>query len=284
MKKTVLVTGSSGFIGRYVKKKLKLHDFNLIQNSRSMLEKNSENYFFLDLSDLQSIKKIFDENKIDIVIHLGTKVGFDKNISELITENVMATKLIAELASKQDSFLIFASGTIVYNSNEQYVDNETKPDPNNDYGKSKLLAENYIIESGVRYCIHRFSGVFGYNGPSHLNINNSIMNALNSKQLKLINNNNIKRNYIYVKDVAKIIYKTAIEEIKGIHIVAGKEIKTFKEMIIDITSTLNPTLLPEITRGVNSSINQIYKHSKDLPEPSNFIDCLNDIKIDFLKK
>ena len=141
-----------------------------------------------------------------------------------------------------------------------------------------------IIESGVRYCIHRFSGVFGYNGPSHLNINNSIMNALNSKQLKLINNNNIKRNYIYVKDVAKIIYKTAIEEIKGIHIVAGKEIKTFKEMIIDITSTLNPTLLPEITRGVNSSINQIYKHSKDLPEPSNFIDCLNDIKIDFLKK
>tara|TARA_B100001093_G_scaffold518259_1_gene602487 strand:+ start:1435 stop:2289 length:855 start_codon:yes stop_codon:yes gene_type:complete len=284
MKKTVLMTGSSGFIGRHVKKKLKSHGFDLIENSRSKIEKKNTIYSHLDLSDLTSIRKIFEENKIDVVIHLGTKVGFNKNISELFVENVMATKLIADLAFKQNSFLIFASGTIVYNSNIEFVDDQTKPDPDNSYGKSKLLAENYIIESGVRYSIHRISGVFGYNGPTHLSLNNSIMMALNNKQLKLINNNNVQRNYIYVKDIAEIIYKTVIEDINGIHIVAGEEIKTFEEMIIDINSILNPKLQPKIIKGLQSSKTQIYEHSKNLPKPTGFIESLKDIKMDYLKK
>jgi hypothetical protein len=79
------------------------------------------------------------------------------------------------------------------------------------------------------------------------------------------------------------VYKSVADQIEGIHILSGEEIKTFEEMIIDISSTLTPNISPEIKQGKNTSNSQVYKCSNLLTEQTRFIEAIKDIKNDHLK-
>ena len=283
MKNKTLITGSTGFIGSHIANYFERKGHQLLKGTKNRNIINEKNYTYLNLSDISSIERVFSENKIGAVIHFGAKIGFNNNLAELQKENVTATKVIVENALNHNAFFVFASGTIVYSSDEEYINEFTIPNPSNPYGESKLLGEKYIIQSGVRYCIHRIGGVFGYNGPNHLSLNKSIIKAIKGERLSLHGNNFLKRNYIYVKDVAKVVYKSVVDQIEGIHILAGEEIKTFEEMIIDISSTLTPNISPEIKQGKNTSNSQVYKCSKLLTEQTRFIEAIEDIKNDHLK-
>lgn len=64
--KKIIVTGGRGFLGRHVVGKLEEH------GCRYLDALNSSDY---DLTDIDSIRRMYDEKKPDIVIHLAARVG-----------------------------------------------------------------------------------------------------------------------------------------------------------------------------------------------------------------
>ena len=72
MAKTVLVTGGAGFIGQHSVKELQQNDFNTIVVDRKPRPKDYQGiYFQYDINDTDNVEKIFQENKIDFILHLA---------------------------------------------------------------------------------------------------------------------------------------------------------------------------------------------------------------------
>lgn len=130
----ILITGASGFIGGSIKKHLTTQaDFDVISVSLRTKE---------DISRL-------DLNDVDIVIHCGALVhqmhGADD--SEYMLYNYQLTCLLADKAKQCGaSKFIFISTIKVYDDNLYNVLSLSTPAGTNDpYGKSKYLAEQFLL-------------------------------------------------------------------------------------------------------------------------------------------
>jgi len=95
---------------------------------------------------------------------------------------------LANLALMTDAQFIFSSAAIVCGVKAEQITRDTPVDIDTDYGKSKWLAEELVIESGAKHCILRIGGVFGFNGPDHLGLNRIIIDVINKKPFKKSSN------------------------------------------------------------------------------------------------
>ena len=86
----------------------------------------------------------------------------------LMKVNYLAVKEMVKYCIKYKKTLIQVSGTIVH-PNLSYYNIRSKIKPKNFYGKTKLLADKYILKNKgkVKFKILRFGGIYGLNGPDH---------------------------------------------------------------------------------------------------------------------
>lgn len=136
MAKHILVTGSSGFIGR-----------NLLASLRRREDLQIDT-FDLDSHATELADKLA---KADLVYHLAG-VNRTQNNANFERVNRGLTEQIAEhlMARKSPALVVFSSST------------QTELD--NDYGRSKLAAEKVLLDAqqqGLNVCIYRLPGVFG---------------------------------------------------------------------------------------------------------------------------
>ncbi len=278
MGERVLITGANGFIGSTFMRRLADTKWEVISLNRKSCRLKNE--VVLDFCDEDFYVKIDSLPKVDAVIHLGAKIGWDgSSRSDLFVPNVLAAAELARWSNKIGAYLIFASTAIICGLSNPYIKSDSKPKLDSDYGYSKWLAEELIRMSGVKYAILRIGGAFGRNGPKHLSLNLSIDNALNGIRPIQYGAGNQKRNYIYVEDLADILLYCLENRIEGTHLVAGSNINTISEMLETICHILLPDKKPEYKAGDNSP-DQIMEHSQALPKGRSFKDALCDMKKD----
>lgn len=128
----VLVTGSNGFIGRHVVRYLKHHNFEVVEYDLGNTEKEL----------IQGIKES------DWLIHLAG-VNRPLNNQEFYDVNTNFTLKVIELIKKYHPEI-----KVIANSS-------TQAELDNDYGKSKRMAEEAWIASKLHVYIYRFANVFG---------------------------------------------------------------------------------------------------------------------------
>ncbi len=154
--KKILITGANGYIGSFLKKKLK-HKHNI-----KTLGRNKKNDYIIDLSNTKKVKYFFSKLKFDFIIHCAAKVPGKKNkvfskqtyfVNHLFTENIVKNHIKS---------IIFISSTKVYN-NSARVGYPFPIEVNNasDYASSKILSENLIINKVHKYLILRVPSVIG---------------------------------------------------------------------------------------------------------------------------
>jgi UDP-glucose 4-epimerase len=280
MRKRVLITGANGFIGSALLRRLEDTKWEVISLNRKGYTLKNE--VVLDFCDEDFYVKIDSLPKVDAVIHLGARIGWDgSSRSDLFVPNVLATAELARWSNKIGAYFIFASAAIICGLDNPYIKSDSKPKIDSDYGYSKWLAEELIRMSGVKYAILRIGGAFGRNGPKHLSLNLSIDNAFNGIRPIQYGEGKQKRNYIYVEDLADVLLYCLENRIEGTHLVAGSNTSTVSEMLETICHILLPDKKPEYKAGDNSnSRDQIIEHSQALLKGRSFVDAICDLNKD----
>lgn len=143
----VLVTGLGGFTGRYVQAALEQRDWDVWGLGAQPAPQHAPHYVQADLTDSAALQQALAEVRPQAVIHLAAIafVGHD-DADAFYHVNLMGTRhLLAALVqlSEPPAHVLLASSANVYgNQTGGMLDEETIPQPANDYAVSKLAMEH----------------------------------------------------------------------------------------------------------------------------------------------
>jgi nucleoside-diphosphate-sugar epimerase len=194
---TILITGSSGFIGK-----------NIAESLRSQFTLLSPSHKELDLLSQSDVHNFFLKNDIETVIHCANFGGARKTraAGEVIEKN---TRMFFNLAENQDHFtrLINLGSGAEYNKNRNLRNiNETefgKDIPHDEYGFSKYIISKYIEKTENMYCLRLF-GIFGkYEDYEFKFISNAIVKNLLHMPITI--RQNVDFSWLYIEDFLKIL-------------------------------------------------------------------------------
>lgn len=141
--KTILITGSKGFIGKNLLRELKKESSIIIEVNEDIFENDD---WDKDLSILLL------DNQPDVIYHVGAcSDTLEQNVNYMMKLNFEFTKILVDWTKENNSKLIYSSSAANYGQNEKY--------PSNLYGWSKYVAEQYVISNnGVAL---RYFNVYG---------------------------------------------------------------------------------------------------------------------------
>tara|TARA_B110000971_G_C19978020_1_gene485953 strand:- start:666 stop:1481 length:816 start_codon:yes stop_codon:yes gene_type:complete len=261
----ILITGSTGFLGKEVKLALKKYNYKLLFIGNKKIK--NKNYIYCDLKKLKELNSILKDINPDIVINLAAQVNFGKKNKDMYKINTLCPYVIAKFCKSNGSHLIQASTIMVHGIKSSYGI-KTKYSPINNYGKSKLAAENLIKKTNCRYSIIRFGGIYGKYGPGHLGINKFIKASLKGKDLNFNGNIESIRNYIFVKDAARVITNCIKNNLFGTFYAAGQS-QSFKKMIYKINSILGKNGLVNFKNTNQARFDQVITNS-NIIKPISF--------------
>ena len=162
----ILVTGSAGMIGSYVVKGLIEKGHTVIGVDRIAKDINLQGLtqIILDLSSKEAIMQLFDDKKIDRVIHLAA-LAHTKGVADTSWEafkkiNVNCAENLFEVCAKFNVPVLFISTVDAIGMVKGLISPEIKLNPISSYGKSKALAEGRLKEICTKWNIYRFSPVY----------------------------------------------------------------------------------------------------------------------------
>ncbi len=159
----ILVTGGTGLVGTpFVAKALK-KGFDVFVGCH-IAQPRLGKTLTLDLEDSESIKTAFAKVKPDAVVHLAafTDVdGCERQKDRALKLNSEVTGVIAELARRHGSFLLYVSTDYVFDGEKGGYTEDDHPNPINWYGVSKLRGEEMVKGNAGSWTIARTSTPFG---------------------------------------------------------------------------------------------------------------------------
>ena len=213
MTKRILITGITGFTGRYVARRFvdlgyEVYGFSHAQN-RDM--DGVKQIFAISLNSYTRLKQIIDQIKPHYVIHLAA-ISFvaHADMSELYETNVIGTRNLMEALKNADTLpehVMVASSANVYGNNDsgQPLTEATPFAPVNDYAVTKVTGE-YISGLYSQYFPITIVRPFNYTGL-HQSSNflvPKIIQAAKAKQSVIeLGNLDIARDFSDVRDVAR---------------------------------------------------------------------------------
>lgn len=162
-----LVTGGSGFIGRWVLQLLQQAGHELVNIDLKKPSFKVENCKFIqaDICDEPAMESIFREEQPDYVVHLAARVDLDGTSVDAYKTNSDGVRSIcrAVRAASTVKRVIYTSSQLVCQVG--YVPAHDKDyQPNNFYGESKVLMEKIVWEEsggGTEWCLVRPTTVWG---------------------------------------------------------------------------------------------------------------------------
>jgi dTDP-glucose 4,6-dehydratase len=280
----LLITGGAGFIGSAVIRHIidntnhsvvnvdKLTYASNLESLESV--KNSDRYSFeqVDICDAAKIKRVFNENQPDVVMHLAAESHVDRSIDgpgEFIQTNIVGTYVLLEGArdywsnlsnDKKDSFRFHHVSTDeVYGDLESTDDlftEETSYAPSSPYSATKASSDHLVRAwqrtFGLPTLITNCSNNYGpYQFPEKL-IPLIILNALEGKDLPIYGNGKQIRDWLYVDDHARALVHVALTgEISETYNIGGhNELQNIEvvRIVCSILDELVPSKLDSIDR------------------------------------
>ena len=194
----IILFGSTGFIGKSIRKKI----------NKNIINYNSKN---LNLENLKQIKKIAKNFKNAIVIYAaGIKRTKGDNFENFKKNLIIFNNLFQSFFTYTPKKIIFLSSIEVYGeyTGLAKIDEKTKLSPYTNYSLVKIFQEEIIKffskKLGYDYAILRLPGVFG-NEKKNENIISKLIKSQNKKNKFILNTSGKeKRDYLYVEDIESI--------------------------------------------------------------------------------
>ncbi|WP_026953872.1 NAD-dependent epimerase [Algoriphagus vanfongensis] len=244
-----LVTGTAGFIGFHVAKKLldrgdevvgldiinDYYDINLkyarlesMGISKDLIEKGKvissqslEGYSFvqLDLADKDALSQLFQDQMFDVVVHLAAQAGVRHSLTHpevYIQSNIIAFLNILECCRFNPvKHLVYASSSSVYGANEKmpFSTSDSVDHPISLYAASKksneLMAHTYSHLFNIPTTGLRFFTVYGPWGRPDMALFLFTEAILKGEPIKVFNYGEMKRDFTYIDDIVEGILRVA---------------------------------------------------------------------------
>ncbi|MDF4886311.1 dTDP-glucose 4,6-dehydratase [Vibrio parahaemolyticus] len=292
----ILVTGGAGFIGSAVVRHIirdtqdsvvNLDKLTYAGNLESLVDvADSDRYYFeqVDICDRTELDRVFSEHQPDMVMHLAAESHVDRSIdgpAAFIETNVMGTYHLLEAARQYWSSLDEARQSAFrfhhISTDEVYGDLEGTDDlftettsyaPSSPYSASKASSDHLVRAwqrtYGLPTLVTNCSNNYGpYHFPEKL-IPLMILNALDGKPLPVYGDGMQIRDWLFVEDHARALYKVVTEgEIGETYNIGGHNEKANIEVVKTICALLEE-LRPDKPAGVES-YESLITYVKDRP-------------------
>ena len=184
---TILITGSNGQLGNEMRIVSKDSADRFIFTDVNQVE--GVETTFLDITDLDSVRKMVAENKVDAIVNCAAYTNVDKAEDDIIlcTElNAHAAENLAVAMREVDGLLIHISTDYVFGGDPYNTPckEDQKGTPTGVYGMTKLLGEQAIQAAGCNHVIIRTAWLYSEFGK---NFCKTMMNLTATKpQLKVV--------------------------------------------------------------------------------------------------
>ncbi len=211
------LTGSTGSLGKILLKNNKKK--NIICFKGDICNKKLFNFW---------IKK----NNINIMLHFAAIVPIkrvNKNFQKAYRVNYLGTKNVVDACVQNNiEWFFYTSTSHVYKYSEKKISEDEEKKPISYYGKTKLLAENYIIKKfkikKIPYCIGRIFSTANKNQAKDYLVPD-LKRKIRKKGKVNLKNLNHYRDFVSMDDISKIIFILYKKKFNGIlNIASGKSI------------------------------------------------------------
>ena len=227
-----LVTGCAGFIGMHLTLSLlkknksvigidnlnNYYDVNLKKKRLLHLKKFKKfNFKKVDIKNLNSLKKIVKDYKIDYIINLAAQAGVRYSISNPETyfeNNIRGFFNILEIAkNKRVKHLVYASSSSVYGASQKKIfkESDNVDQPISFYASSKrsneLMAHSYSYIYNIPVTGIRYFSVYGPWGRPDMSLFIFTKKILSGESIDVFNKGKMKRDFTFIDDAVDATYK-----------------------------------------------------------------------------
>ena len=222
----ILITGGAGFIGSTFADKMLKEDNKIIvidnfndyyspklkeNNIKHNLNNKNYKLYRGDICDKSLLEKIFDENKIDVVVHIAALAGVRPSIDNplsYVKNNIEGTVNILEVMKENNvKKIVFASSSSIYGNclEEKFLEDLKVSEPISPYAASKSACEQFLYTYSKLYDIQvvalRFFTVFGPRQRPDLAIRKFIDLIKEDKPIPVYGDGTTIRDYTYIDDI-----------------------------------------------------------------------------------
>lgn len=256
-KKNILVTGSDGFIGKHLVKRLT----------------GKQNVTELTISDGDITNINLNRIKADFIFHLAAQTYVPKsweNPYDFYKTNILGTANILEYCRKSGAKLIYVSAYVYGKPDELPIDENHILNPANPYMHSKILAESlcefYHKNYNVGITIIRPFNIYGPSQSNSFLMPTIINQVLSCKDTIEVFDLEPKRDYLYIDDLIDALEKTISldNDFMRFNIGYGKSfsVKEIIDTIQDIAKTnkkiitknqLRKNEIPDVVADISSA-------------------------------
>lgn len=228
--RTILVTGSAGFIGFHLSKLLLAEGFKVVgydgmtdyydvrvkEGRHDILMANpnfTRNIGMLE--DMDALTKVCDEHKPDVIVHLAAQAGVRyslENPRAYIESNIVGTFNVMECARELGvDHLLMASTSSVYGANTEmpFTETERVETPMTIYAATKKanesMAHSYAHLWDLPTTMFRFFTVYGPWGRPDMALFKFTKGILAGEPIDIYNHGNMYRDFTYVSDLVRAI-------------------------------------------------------------------------------
>tara|TARA_B110000003_G_scaffold168842_1_gene168751 strand:- start:1150 stop:2184 length:1035 start_codon:yes stop_codon:yes gene_type:complete len=274
--KSVLVTGGTGFFGKWFLDLIFYANKNYNTNILIALITRDKKKFFVENphhknnkflkiieTDILNLKKI--NNKFDFLLHMAATSARETFNGETDTNKTKTlfngTKNIMQIAIENDiSKILFTSSGVVYGSStkdlkdENDIDYSLDNEKRNGLAKGKILAEDIICKLSVENNINfKIARCFSFVGPylpldMHYAIGNFINDAIFKENIIINGDGSPYRSYLYITDTLVWLIKLLVGSAEGIFNVGSErriQIIELANMVRDIIAPSKKVIIQE---------------------------------------
>ena len=213
-KKTVLITGGTGFVGTNLIKKCKKKRWNVISLSLNRQNKiKGIKEIKINVSNRSLLFKKLNKFNIDYVINLAGHINHHEKKKTYDTHFKGCKNLIDFSIKKKIKKFIQIGSSVEYGFSKSPIsedENISLDKLKSTYGISKLKASNYLAkiskEKNLKYIILRPFLIYGPGQSVNRLIPNTIINCLKNKNFPCSNGKQ-SRDFLYIDDFTNLLIK-----------------------------------------------------------------------------
>ncbi|HEX9655347.1 MAG TPA: NAD(P)-dependent oxidoreductase [Bacteroidota bacterium] len=252
--KKVLLIGSNGLLGQKIADLLlrgTAYDLTLASlASESSRKLPSTSYLQLDICVKKDVKKVIQAVEPEIIVNAAAMTNVDAcetRREDAWKINVEGVENIIDGARKSGAKIFHVSTDYLFDGKEGPYDENSRPEPINYYGKTKLASENALRASGLDYFVARTIVLYGYATGAKLNFATWLIQSLEKNSAVRIVDDQFS-NPTLADDLAYGIMRGIEMKRSGFYNIAGRDIVNRFEFSLKLARVFgfDPSLISAI--------------------------------------